>query len=63
MTTVFELADKASAFKNKLSLWKRKVSMGILDMFPMLSGYLEETESDTLLSVGARSLIITSKQI
>ena len=50
MTIVFKLADEVFAFKNKPSQWKRRVSMGILDMFSTLSGYLKETVSDTLLS-------------
>ncbi|XP_070399390.1 SCAN domain-containing protein 3-like [Nothobranchius furzeri] len=46
MTTVFKLADKVAAFKAKLDRWGRRVNRGIFDMFPTLSGQLEETEPE-----------------
>ena len=46
MTTVFKLADKVAAFKEKLELWGRHVNNGILDMFQTLAGMLGETEPE-----------------
>lgn len=44
MVTVFKLADKIAAFKDKLDLCGRRVNRHIFDMFQTLSGILEETQ-------------------
>ena len=46
MTTVFKLADKVAAFKDKLELWEQRVSKGVFDMFQTLAETLKDSEPD-----------------
>lgn len=46
MTTVFTLADKVSAFKDKLKLWEQRVNNGVFDMFHTLSETLNDRENE-----------------
>ena len=44
MTTVFKLADKVFAFKDKLKLWQQRVNKGVFDMFQILAETLKNSE-------------------
>ena len=50
MTTVFKLADKVAAFKDKLELWEQRVSQGVFDMFQTLAETLKDSEPDQKFS-------------
>ena len=49
MTTVFKLADKVAAFKDKLKLWEQRVNKAVLDMFQTLAGTLKDSEPEQVL--------------
>ena len=46
MTTVFNLADKVAAFKNKLKLWEQRVNKRVFDMFQTLAETLKGSEPE-----------------
>ena len=46
MTTVFKLADKVAAFKDKLKLWDQRVNKGVFDMFQTLAETLKDSEPE-----------------
>ena len=46
MTIVFKLADKVSAFNNKLKLWEQGVNKGLFDIFQTLAETLKDNEPE-----------------
>ena len=46
MTTVFKLADKVAAFKDKLKLWEQRVNKRVFDMFQTLAETLKGSEPE-----------------
>ena len=44
MTTVFKLADKVAAFKDKLKSWEQRVNKRVFDMFQTLAETLKGSE-------------------
>ena len=46
MTIAFKLADKVSAFKNKLKLWDQRVNKRVFDMFQTLTETLKDNEPE-----------------
>ena len=46
MTTVFKLADKVAAFKDKLKLWEQRVNKRVFDMFQTLAETLKGNEPE-----------------
>ena len=50
MTTLFKLADKVAAFKDKLKLWEQRVNKGIFDMFQTLADTLKDSGREKAFS-------------
>ena len=46
MTTVFKLADKVAAFKDKLKSWEQRVNKRVFDMFQTLAQTLKGSEPE-----------------
>ena len=46
MTTVFKLADKVAAFKDKLKSWEQRVNKRVFDMFQTLAETLKGSEPE-----------------
>ena len=46
MTTVFKLADKVAAFKDKLKSWDQRVNKRVFDMFQTLAETLKGSEPE-----------------
>ena len=50
MTTLFKLADKVAAFKNKLKLWEQRINKGVFDMFQTLADTLKDSKPEQAFS-------------
>ena len=50
MTTLFKLADKVAAFKDKLKLWEQRVNKGVFDMFQALADTLKDSKPEQAFS-------------
>ena len=50
MATLFKLAEKVAAFKDKLKLWEQRVNKGVFDMFQTLAETLKDSEPDQTFS-------------
>ena len=50
MTTVFKVADKVAAFKDKLKLWQQRLNKGVFVMFQTLTETSKESEPEQALS-------------
>ena len=48
MTTVFKLADKVAAFKDKLKSWEQRVNKRVFDIFQTLAETLKGSEPKVL---------------
>ena len=46
MTTVFKLADKVAAFKDKLKSWEQRVNKRVFDKFQTLAEALKGSEPE-----------------
>ena len=50
MTTLFKLADKVAAFKDKLKLWEQRVNKGVFDTFQTLADTLKDSKPEQAFS-------------
>jgi len=50
MTTLFKLADKVAAFKDKLKLWEQHVNKWVFDMFQTLAETLKDSKPEQAFS-------------